>query len=84
MLGNQKITYVPRCSLKVFLFLIVSPFVGVFSPLHAHGTIEEVPSLGQLAKESTLVFFGNVEDIVYRNSEPTEQEPFGIPHAACK
>ncbi|MEQ1930699.1 MAG: hypothetical protein ABL957_09220 [Parvularculaceae bacterium] len=59
----------------------VAAAMGAGGPAIAHGGIDqEQPSLRDLAAKSSLVIWGEVADIAYRNSGPTEEEPNGVPH----
>lgn len=47
----------------------------------AHGGVDQdQPNLSALSSKAPLIFWGDVADISYRNSEPTEEEPNGVPH----
>lgn len=49
--------------------------------LMAHSAAETQPGgLRDLMTQSAAVAFGTVVDIQYRNSEPTREEPNGVPH----
>lgn len=58
--------------------------VGALTPLGAalaHGGIDDKqPDLKTLVSESAMVVWGDVSDIAYVNSQPTEEEPNGVPH----
>jgi len=58
--------------------------IGALAPVGAalahSGIDDKQPDLKTLAAQSALVVYGDVADISYANSRPTEEEPNGVPH----
>lgn len=51
------------------------------SAAFAHGAVsDEQQSLQGLARSAPMILFGEVAEIVYRNSEANKEEPNGVPH----
>ena len=61
----------------VSLFLY-NPAVWAHSPNDK--TDSNIATLKPLTAEASLIFFGKVAKIQYRNSEPTKEQPYGLPH----
>lgn len=65
------------------LFGLVTACSLLFSApsLMAHGAADsDAGGLRELMAQSAAVAYGKVVDIQYRNSEPTREEPRGVPH----
>ncbi len=50
------------------------------SAVRAHGPGDGAENLHSLVEQSDAIIYGKVTDIVYRNSEPSENSPNGLPH----
>lgn len=67
---------------KILLATVFATGLALLSgfQVDAHDTMDAQKDLGDLVGESALVIHGRVVDIQYRNSNPTREEPNGVPH----
>lgn len=59
---------------------VASMMMSANTKVNAHGGDDNAKGVDRLATESALVVRGKVVRIRYRNSEPTAEEPNGVPH----
>lgn len=66
--------------LKIVIFSLFFSGPGASAHSPNDTTDSNIRSLGPLVAGSSLIVYGEVVDIQYRNSEPTKEQPHGLPH----